>query len=53
MTMRVWIWKNGEPIENRETNFVGKEVRERVWENILSLASAHVLSSFEQKWFYG
>jgi len=38
----VLIGKNGEPIGSRLTGVVGKEVRERGWGKILSLAPAHV-----------
>ena len=38
----VLIGKNGEPIGSRLTGVVGKEVREKGWGKILSLAPAHV-----------
>jgi len=38
----VLIAKNGEPIGSRMTGVVGKEVREKGWSKILSLAPVHV-----------
>jgi len=38
----VLISKNGEPIGSRMTGVVGKEVREKGWSKILSLAPVHV-----------